>query len=411
MGKGSNSSGLRRYNERVVLTALRKMGAASKSDLARLSDLTPQAVTRIVDELESADLVMREGRRLGGKGQPSVMYAINPPGAYSIGVKVGRRDVELLLMDFGGQVLEKIWHDFDCPEPDFLLGKIEQGIKDLSAKLSPRDSNDQRKGKLMGVGVAMPWFIGAWTKELEMSKELAQQWRDINFGEEVAKRTHLPVFFENDCSAAAVAELQFGGGNQVSNFLYVFIGTFIGGGLVLNGNVEAGVHGNSGALASMPVPPSKLDSTPPPEGPFEVLLNRASLFGLRRHLSANDIHINGVSELDAVMDAARPLVQEWLDECADALVYAVLSAVGVLDLEAVIIDAHLPRFLLDELVETVSRRLQRVAPSGVFKPKILAGQIGVDAVAVGGAILPFYSNFAPDKTVLLKGGVPERVSV
>lgn len=406
MGKGSNSSGLRRYNERVVLTALRKMGVASKSELAKLSDLTPQAVTRIVDELEDSGLVVREGRRLGGKGQPSVMYAINPTGAYSIGVKVGRRNVELLLMDFGGRVVEKIWHDFECPEPDFLLTKIEQGIEALTAKLTTKEAD-----RLMGVGVAMPWFIGAWTKELNMSEALAREWQEINFGEEVAKRTHLPVFFENDCSAAAVAELQFGKGAQIANFLYVYIGTFIGGGLVLNGNLEAGVHGNSGALASMPVPPSKLASTPATEKPFEVLLNRASLFGLRRHLSANGIPIKGVAELDTVMDTARPLVQEWLDDCADALVYAVLSAVGVLDLEAVIVDAHLPRFLVDELVETVSRRLQRDAPSGVFKPKILAGQTGVDAVAMGGAILPFYSNFAPDKTVLLKGGVPERVSV
>ncbi len=406
MGKGSNSSGLRRYNERVVLSTLRKLGTASKSDLARLTDLTAQAVTRIVDELENSGLMVREGRRLGGKGQPSIMYAINPTGAYSIGVKVGRRDIELLLMDFGGGVIDSISHDFDCPEPEFLLEQIEQGIQTLTNKLSPPD-----RGKLMGVGVAMPWFIGAWTKELGMSQALADQWSNINFGAEVAQRTHLPVFFENDCSAAAIAELQFGNGINVSNFLYVFIGTFIGGGLVLNGNLEAGVHGNSGALASMPVPPSKLSSTPTTEGPFEVLLNRASLFGLRRHLNENGIDIKSASQLDSVMDQARPLVQEWLDDCADALVYAILSAVGVLDLEAVVMDAHLPRYLLDELVEMVSRRLQQAAPSGVFKPKILSGKIGTNAVATGGAILPFYSNFAPDKTVLLKGGIPERVSV
>lgn len=111
------------------------------------------------------------------------------------------------------------------------------------------------------------------------------------------------------------------------------------------------------------------------------------------------------------MDEARPLIQEWLDDCADALVYAILSAVSVLDLEAVIIDAHLPRFLLEELVETISRRMLQVAPPGVFKPQIMSGRIGIDAIAIGGAILPFYSNFAPDKTVLLKGGVPERVPV
>ena len=46
-----------------------------------------------------------------------------------------------------------------------------------------------------------------------------------------------------------------------------------------------------------------------------------------------------------------------------------------------------------------------------FIPEILPGRIGADAVAVGGAMLPFYSNFAADKTVMLKGGVPEMVQV
>ena len=407
MGKGSNSSGLRRYNERAVLTALRKMETASKSDLARASNLTPQAITRIVDYLENTGLVAKKGRRLGNIGQPSTMYVINPTGAYSIGVKVGRQDIELLLMDFGGAILEKLWHKFDYPEPDFLLQKIEESVAHLEAALRPQDVK-----KLMGVGVAMPWFMGAWTKEPFMTKEIAQKWNEINFADELAKVVNLPLFIENDCSAAAVAELQFGVGNQKSDFLYVFIGTFVGGGLVLHGNVETGIYGNACSLGTMPVPGSTLDTAPGHSGSYEMLLDRASLFCLIRHLSGNGIEINDINGLDAVMDQARPLIQEWLEDCADALVYVFMSAIGILDFESIVIDAHLPRFLLNELVEIISRRLRQNAPrSGTFIPEILPGKVGIDAIAVGGAILPFYSNFAADKTVMLKGGVPEKVPV
>ena len=407
MGKGSNSSGLRRYNERAVLTALRKMESASKSDLARASNLTPQAITRIVDYLDNVGLVVKSGRRLGGIGQPSTMYVINPTGAYSIGIKVGRQDIELLLMDFGGSILEKLWHKFEYPEPDFLLRKIEEGVAKLVSALAPGDVK-----KLKGVGVAMPWFMGAWTKEPFMKEEVAQKWNEINFADELAKVVDLPLFIENDCSAAAVAELQFGIGIHISNFLYVFVGTFIGGGVVLHGNLETGIHGNTGSLGSMPVPRSNLDTAPKHEGAYEQLLDRASLFCLIRHLNEHKIIIEDINELDAVMDEARPLVQEWLEDCADALVYVFLSAIGVMDFESIVIDAHLPRFLLNELVQIVSRRIQLIAPSsGVFIPEILPGKIGVDAIAVGGAILPFYSNFAPDKTVMLKGGVPEKIPV
>ncbi len=405
MSKGSNSSGLRRYNERVLLTQLRRLGSASKVEMARLSNLTPQATTRIVDDLEQAGLVRQLGRRTGGLGQPSTLYGINPAGAYAIGVNVGRRDIQMLLMDFGGAIKGNVAHEFERPEPDFLLDRIEEGIHALTARLGPGEP-----GKLVGVGVAMPWFMGAWARELNMSPALAEAWNTIDFGGEVAKRTRFPVFFENDCSAAAIAELLFGLGMQIDNFLYAFIGTFIGGGVVLQGNLESGVHGNSGALASMPVLPSGLDSTPPPALAFETLANRASIFVLRRHLNARGFSINSISELADLPAVAQPVIDEWSEDCADALAFAFVSAMGVLDFEAIVIDGNLPRDLVAQLVEKVRKHLGASVPSGVFVPEVLVGNIGPDARAIGGAILPFYSNFSPDKTVMLTGGVPKRVS-
>ncbi|HOY24225.1 MAG TPA: ROK family transcriptional regulator [Cellvibrio sp.] len=396
MSKGSNSSGLRRYNERVLINFLRKLGQASKLELSRLSNLTPQAVTRIIDDLETAGMVEQKGKIQRGLGQPSTMYAINPTGAYSIGVNVGRSDIQVLLMDFGGSVIGKIAHEFEIPEPDFLLEKIAQGIAYFQASLGAE--NQQR---LVGVGLAMPWFMGAWKKEVNMSDALAERWFNLKLNEEVAKRTQLPVFIENDCSSAAIAELQFGHGSALQNFLYVFIGTFVGGGVVLHGNLESGVHGNAGALASMPVSPSRLSSCPPSESAFETLANRASLFVLRRHLNANGFSIKNISELPSLMPAAKPIVDEWLTDCADALTFVIFSSLGVLDFEGIVIDGNLPRELVQDLVARVQKQITELTPNGIFLPQVVMGNIGVDARAIGGAILPFYVNFSPDTNIML----------
>lgn len=398
MSKGSNSSGLRRYNERVLISFLRQLGQASKFELATLSNLTPQSVTRIVDDLEAANLVEQKGKVQRGLGQPSTMYAINPAGAYSIGVNVGRSDLQILLMDFGGDVIGKITHEFSVPEPDFLLDKIEQGIIYLRNSLTL-----DVQQRIVGVGVAMPWFMGAWKKEVNMTDALAERWNTIKFDEEVARRTNLPVFIENDCSAAAIAELQFGHGTKVQNYLYIFIGTFVGGGVVLQGNLESGVHGNSGALASMPVSPSALSSCPEHQGAFETLANRASLFVLRRHLSANGFPLHNISELPRVLPQAQHLVDEWLADCANALTFAIFSATGVLDFEAIIVDGNLPRDIVNRLVQELVQQVEYLTPQGVVVPNILCGKIGADARAIGGAILPFYVNFSPDKKVMLTG--------
>src|SRR5579859_5811753 len=89
--KGSNSVQVRRYNERVVLEALQRLGQASKAELARSANLTPQAVAAIVDHLEEVGLIRHEGKRVGQVGQPSTLYAPAPDGAFSIGLHIGRR--------------------------------------------------------------------------------------------------------------------------------------------------------------------------------------------------------------------------------------------------------------------------------------------------------------------------------
>ena len=406
MGKGSNSSRLGQYNKRILLTELRRSGQAAKATLARRSNLTPQAVSRIVDELERDGLVCRCGRKFGGKGQPSTLYTINPSGAYAIGVKVGRRHMEMLLMDFGGHILGKINNNFARPEPEFILPRIESGIDELVGRLSVAERH-----RLMGVGVAMPWFIGEWSEELGMSKALAQQWRDLDFGAELGRRTTLPIFFENDDSAAAIAELLFGCGTEISSFLYVYVGTFVGGGVVVNGNLEPGSHGNSGAFASMPVPPSTLDSASVQAHAPSILLNRASLFVLLRYLARHGFAVKDIAALESVMEQARPIIDAWLDDCVDALVHALVSAICVLDPEAVVIDSQLPRDLVTKMTTMVAQRLAQQAPSGIMVPRVLSGRLGADANAMGGAILPFYSNFVLDKIVLLAGGVPRRIPV
>src|ERR1700759_5281859 len=105
-GQGGNSIIVRQYNERVILSALRRLGEASKADLARQASLTQNTAGQIVRELELQKLVRSVGKRSGARGQPATMLRLDPDGAYSIGVKLGRRSIDALLVDFSGNVLE-----------------------------------------------------------------------------------------------------------------------------------------------------------------------------------------------------------------------------------------------------------------------------------------------------------------
>jgi predicted NBD/HSP70 family sugar kinase len=107
------------------------------------------------------------------------------------------------------------------------------------------------------------------------------------------------------------------------------------------------------------------------------------------------------SELDAAIAGHPEPVREWLDDCADALVAPLLSAVCVLDVEAIVLDGDLPKPVLGELVARVAALLGEAVPEAREPPELRRGTVGREAAALGAAILPLHLNFSPNSEILL----------
>ena len=398
-GKGSNSVHLRHYNERVVLDAIRRSGQASKAEVARFAHLTPPAVAAIIDALVAGGYVVENGKRFGGKGQPSAMYGLAPGGAYSIGLHIGRRAMDAILIDFAGQTCAFETHDYDHPDPDSIKRIGSAAIARFRGQLGA-----EAAARLIGMGISAPYFIGGWDEELGFPGHVQTAWRAVDLRTHFQGADGLQVMIENDASAAAVAELVYGVGKQFSDFLHISLSTFVGGGLVLNGTLQTGPNGNTAALGPFPVTFSSLASVPRPSAKFEVLLHRASVYTLVAHLRANGFDITRVRDLEPMPAAARALVSEWQSDCADALAQAIIGSIALVDLEAVVIDGLLPASVLVETVTRVRAAFAEMLPPGLIAPTILAGSIGARGSALGASLLPIYSMFGPDTGVLMKKG-------
>lgn len=401
-GKGSNSVQVRHYNERVVLDAVRRLGQASKADISRFAHLTPPTVAGIVDALVEAGYVELKGKRFGQKGQPSFMYGIAPEGAFSIGLHLGRRSLDAVLVEFSGSIRASETHEYEFPEPE-VVRRIVGGVITRMRK-----GLGEQAARLIGIGVAAPYFLGGWERELGFPPEVSARWREVDLTTFFTEVNGLPLFIENDASAAAAAELVFGAGTRYRDFIHLSINTMIGGGLIIDGVLQTGVNGNAAAYGPMPVTPSRLSSVPPPTGPFEILLRRASVYGLINHLRASGVAIKRVRELDPMPADARVPVNEWQEDCADALAQAIIATISVVDVEAIVIDGVLPRALLQDTVSRVQRRFAELVPAGLIAPEIVAGTTGPRASAIGAGILPIYSMFAPDSAVLTKKAIEKK---
>jgi predicted NBD/HSP70 family sugar kinase len=398
-GRGSNSAQLRYYNERVVLEAVRRFGEASKAEIARFAHLTPPAVAGIVDAMVAGGYLVENGKRFGGKGQPSAMYGLAPGGAYSIGLHIGRRAMDAILTDFSGQTVAYETHEYDHPDPTSTRDLGDASIERFKAELGR-----ERQRRLVGIGISAPYFIGGWDEELGFPSDVQMEWRTFDLRSHFADSQDLPVMIENDASAAAVAELVYGVGKQYTDFLHVSLSTFVGGGLVLDGTLQTGPNGNTAAYGPFPVTHSTLNSVPKPLGKFDVLLHRASIYTLVHHLRSNGFQITRVRDLEPMPEQARELVSEWQDDCADALAQAIIGSIAVVDLEAVVIDGLLPHALLLDTVERVQHCFNEMLPPGLIPPVISAGGLGARGSALGASLLPIYSMFGPDTAVLMKKG-------
>ncbi len=396
---------MRQFNERVVLQAIRQHGSLPKAELARLTSLTSQTIGLITARLEEDGLLIRHGPVRGRVGQPSIPLALNPDGAFSIGIKIGRRSADWLLVDFTGQVRSRKTLPYAFPDAKSLLPALKANMQALQGELGPLEP------RLCGVGVAAPFLLGGWHSLMGLPDADAKLWNELDLCAEVQAMTDLPVSFAKDTSAACVAELVAGRGRDLKSFLYLFVDTFVGGGLVIHSHLHSGVHGNAGAVASLPLHvanaledgalSAQISVQIPAQMPAQ-LIDQASLWVLEQRFKSLGLDPQAAYDERATQTHCLAETRAWVQRAALSLAHCVVSGTAFLDLDAVVIDGSMSRILLQQLIEAVKAALSRYNPEGLWPVTILQGSIGSDARALGGALLPLHANFAPDRDLFLK---------
>ncbi|ACM02243.1 ROK family transcriptional regulator [Cereibacter sphaeroides] len=378
--RGSNQSGMRAHNERLVLSLVRREGALAKSDIARMTGLSAQTVSVIMRELER-DGLLRRGEPIRGRiGQPSVPMSLAPEGAYFLGLKIGRRSAELVLIDFLGRPVASRRRLYPYPTPDAVVAFTAETLPRLMESLSP-----ESRTRVGGLGIAMPFQLWNWVSYVGAPQAEMDAWRTRDIQSELAALTGLPVHVRNDATAACGAELVFGSGARPKDFLYFYFAYFIGGGLVLNGHLFAGRTGNAAGVGPMPVPGR--------DGQMRRLLNVASMSVLAEALEQAGEPSAALWEDPERWEVSGPILEEWLEGAAAGLASAILSAAALVEMETVVIDGWMPPAIRADIVRRTHAALHRLDLSGIEPPLIREGTVGAQARALGAAAIPLSQRY------------------
>ena len=382
--------GVRAYNERLILDEIRRRGPLSKAEIARVTGLSAQAASVIVNALIDDGMLLKQGKVRGNVGQPFTPMALNPTGAFAIGVNLGRRSLEATLIDFSGTPIRKARLSYAFPQPDEVLTEIKTWTRDWLSEIEP-----DHRGRIVGLGMAAPRDLDGWPEEVRVARQDLLGWRDLNLSAWVEKATGLQVTLVNDATAACAAEIQK---NQLLKgrcAIYFYVGAFVGGGVVLDGKLVEGVQRNAGAVGSMIVPGAGAKSG--------QLLGQASLITLEQALTERGLAERASLALaspgnhDSAGEAAWA---QWLRTAAPALAVAVSNASAVIDFEMAVIDGSLHPRRRSELVEATAIAFESLDRTGLSPMTIEEGSVGDGARSLGAAILPMQAAFNPDARMI-----------
>jgi predicted NBD/HSP70 family sugar kinase len=391
---GTTQAETRVYNERLILTLIRRHARLSKVELTHLTGLSAQTISTLVNRAADKGLLSRLEPLRHRLGQPTVPYALNPDGAHSFGLKIDRRSADIAMINFVGEVgaFERI--AFDYPTPDAVMAFAKDAIARMLGK---RGSSSSRN--VVGLGIASPFHLRSWGQESNAPRGALDAWRRIDIRADLDRAFDWPVYLFNDAMVAAGAELMFGSGAGRADFLYAYIGHVIGGGIVLDHHLFPGRNRQAGALGEMLAPGRRNGA----QG-VAPLMQIASLSCLAAKLSDRDQETIWSSP-ETWGDLGEAL-NEWIEDVADGLACAARAATALLDIDNLVIDGAVPAGVRKEIARATRRKLSSILAERPEPFSVLEGAFGHMAPAIGGACIPLFVEYSNDKEVLFKESEP-----
>ena len=315
---GANLDHTKRYNRRVVLEIARLRGPLSRADLTRVTGLAAQTISNITEELCAAGLLRGVPRRPGKRGEPTVVFEINPEGGYTFGVSLDDNRLVVLLADIAGSVVHREEMRIEPAPPETVLKLVERAVKQMLARFGIARS------RVWGAGLVIPGPHPGW-RAGGARPLLVEILGGYPLARELQNRLAMPARIENDATAAAIGEWLYGAGKALTDFVYLHFGVGVGAGLFIRGHPYRGGFGKSGEIGHMIVEANGRPCACGNRGCLERYVS----------LSAAQAALTGKPEGDTPVDPARlnkaflagePSLVTWVDEAARKLKQAIVGA-------------------------------------------------------------------------------------
>jgi glucokinase len=377
---------LRSINRSAVLDMIREKSPISRTQIANDLGISLPTVMRVVNDLIQENFVLTHGKNEATGGRPRSLLDFNPSAYAVVGIDLGSTQVLAVTTDLAGNIQDEMTIRRTSNSPEENLEQLCSIIEKLMEKA--RSQNQP----IRGVAVAVPGVTSANEGKVIWAPSLG--WRDVPLRDKLQQRFDLPIFIENDVNLAALGELAYGAGLKAQNLVCINIGTGIGAGIILGGELYRGHHQAAGEIGYL-LPSVELFGKRYDE--FGALEYYAAGLGMVRRaaqlLDQNGIPHSSDVRLEEVFKEARSgkdWAQQVVQETADYVGLAIAAVCALLDPEVIVLGGAVAPFA-DLLIDPILGSLHGVIPN---VPRLVPSPLGQYAAVKGGCLLVLNATMA-----------------
>ena len=361
---------MRTLNEQLLLERMRGNGPVSRRELATASGLSKPTVALALASLERDALVQHAGRRVGGRGRSALLYEIRSDAGFVLGLDVGREFVRGAVTDLTGTVRARRSR---AARSSSGAARVHE-LAALAGELL-QNAGVEGDGAFVQTVVGSPGVVEPDGRALQLAPNLPG-WERPAVLRYLRRLLGPETMIENDVDAAAIAERDFGHGRDFSTFAFVSVGTGIGMGLVLEGELHRGAHGAAGEIAFLPIADGDVDLRDARRrGALESAASSAAVVRAARRAGTRRRSARSVF---AAAEDGDPAAREIVAREAAIVARALAAIVAVVDPELIVLGGGIGR--APGFADEVRARLAELAP---IVPEVRPSALGEDAVVDG----------------------------
>lgn len=377
-----------------VYEFIRRKGTTSKQEIKGFSGLTISTLTRLLEELMEAGLIVEVGFGESTGGRPPILYEINRHFAYLFGLEISRTHSRLVLCDMHLNKLDSIsWKMDQSMEPTRLMSLV----------ISAAEEMVERRGlsmdSILGLGVGA---VGPLDREsatiLTPQNFPSRGWRNVSVGDILGERLGIPVVLDNGANTGLLAEYWLDKDNRLDHLLYVHVGIGIRTAMMSGGNIVYGAVDMEGAVGQMIIQSDGIAAVPRSGnyGSWEsycsiAAIERTGISRLKQgRLSTlldkvQDIEQLTYADFEKGLHEGDLLCREIFEQAACYFGIGLANLINILHPQKVILGG--PVISGNELFFSNSVRvaMQRTYHYPVYQAKFEKSKLGEDAVAIGAA--------------------------